>query len=114
MDALSFTHRRRKQISGDSGRLGGAAGKERATNASPRSNSRVREQQSMKSTTATAGSSPAMLNPVSKDDVVKMRSRQQQQQSQPRMKSSSILMKKLESGFNVVRSRLKLSSGLAS
>jgi hypothetical protein len=44
-----------------------------------------------------------MLNPVSNDDIKKIQYRQQR----PRpvvggMKSSSILMKKLDSGFNVV------------
>lgn len=46
----------------------------------------------------------AMLNPVSKDDVKMYRSRQQRYG----MRSSSILMKKLESGFNLVSSSEKL------
>ncbi|KAG7336713.1 hypothetical protein IV203_036116 [Nitzschia inconspicua] len=50
---------------------------------------------------ASSSSSSAMLNPVSKDDMAKMRSRQQQSHPLRSMKSSSILMKKLESGFNV-------------
>ena len=67
-----------------------------------RSSSRGRERSSS-STTATAAAS-TMLNPVSKDDIKKI---QQYRQQRPRpavvgMKSSSILMKKLDSGFNVV------------
>lgn len=62
-----------------------------------RSSSRGRERSTTTTTTST------MLNPVSKDDIKKIQYRQQR----PRplvggMKSSSILMKKLDSGFNVV------------
>jgi hypothetical protein len=79
----------------------------RKSSATPRG----REQSMMmnKSTTAEiqTGSSAMLLNPVSRDDMEKLRSRQQQQQQQNHpsrgLKSSSILMKKLESGFNVVR-----------
>jgi hypothetical protein len=76
---------------------------------SPRTSSALsrRRDQSLinKSTTETqTGTSGTLLNPVSKDDLEKLRSRQQQQSYPSRgLKSSSILMKKLESGFNVVR-----------
>jgi hypothetical protein len=66
----------------------------------PRSSSRGRDKilAAVKMTSATqTRSSPEMLNPVSRDDLAKLRSRQRG------LKSSSILMKKLESGFNVVR-----------
>ena len=61
-----------------------------------RSSSRGRDKilAAVKVTSTTQSGKSGMLNPVSRDDVAKLRSR---------MKSSSILMKKLESGFNVVR-----------
>lgn len=102
---FSLTPKRRKPSSTSTSRPGNAVN-ERSGNPSPRSSSRGRDQMTVnQSTTIPAGSSATMLNPVSRDDMAKLRSRQQQQSYPMRgMKSSTILMKKLESGFNVVRS----------
>ena len=67
-----------------------------------RSSSRGREQNlSANARSMVQDRSSPMLNPVSQDDMAKMRSRQRSHPLRG-MKYSSILMKKLESGFNVV------------
>ncbi|KAL3912516.1 MAG: hypothetical protein SGILL_006848 [Bacillariaceae sp.] len=74
--------------------------------ARPRSSSRGRGDRVLSSSAKPGvnnqpGRSSSALNPVSRDDYAKMRSRQRGGGGGGGMKSSSILMKKLESGFNV-------------
>jgi hypothetical protein len=48
-----------------------------------------------------------MLNPVSRDDMKKLRSRQLSHPLRG-LRSTSILMKKLESGFNLVSGTMQI------
>ena len=56
------------------------------------------------SQSSTTTSAASMLNPVSRHDFEKLKSRHRSNPLRG-MKSSSILMKKLESGFNLVREK---------
>lgn len=75
---------------------------EGSKNALARLSSCARDQTRSDTVASGAPSYSAILNPVSREDMAKVWTRQRNQPFRA-MKSSSILMKKLESGFNVVR-----------
>jgi len=75
----------------------------RPSTRSSRGSSVMPSSQSSTSTSISTSTPPfSMLNPVSRSDYQKLKSRHRSHPLRGRMKSSSILTKKLESGFNLV------------
>jgi hypothetical protein len=96
----SAPSRRRKGVPThiDTGRRTPTGSSSRPTSSRP-SSSRSRSRQSF---SPAADPSPTFLNPISKDELRKTRSRRPTGPPHRQLKTSSALIKRLDSGFNVV------------